>query len=81
MKKIRTDRMTTRERHTHPYLKYSLYARLGWPGAIDLLDNYTITYLGNGYIKIEAIDPTRLVKSNSDNKSLLTHSPEPASQP
>lgn len=52
----------SREEHLFPWIKIPYKERLIRSGAIDLTDNHRVINLDNGYIKIEPIDSTKLIK-------------------
>jgi hypothetical protein len=64
MKKIsdREGGFLTRERLENPHYGQDRKERLIKSGAIDLRDNCRIVDLGNGYVEITPIDPSKKIK-------------------
>jgi len=61
MKKVIVSKVKTRAEFLFPWLNIPMIDRLRASGAVDLKDNHTVTDLGNGYIRVEAIDKTKLI--------------------
>lgn len=61
MKKIKF-KNKSRESLANPFSNETYHERLIKSGAIDLIDNWIIEDLGNGYSRIIIIDETKLVK-------------------
>jgi hypothetical protein len=64
MKRVenRKEGFLTREKLENPHSTIDFKERLIRSGAIDLENNHNIIDLGNGYVQIVPIDPTKKLK-------------------
>jgi hypothetical protein len=56
---IKISKVKTRAEFLFPWINTPMIDRLRAAGAVDLRNNHIVTDLGNGYIRITAINPNK----------------------